>query len=407
MEEAPTLFDDSRPEDRVGFGIARAEVAAQGAALAMAEQLAAIGDTVAEAAEFPEVFLGSGCGTGREAVEFARRAAIAELATGLGVSESVVSAQAVEAETMRTRLPRLWALFRNGEVSYQNARIIAEQAALLPEDADVLTVFDDALTPLAETLTATKLRVRARSLRERLHSESLTDRHRRATTDRRIYLEAAPDGMAWLSALLPADVAQRAFAGIDTRARHLFAQPSEERALAQLRADVAGEILTGDGTPSEVAVTVNITVPVLTAMGESDEPGFLDGYGPIDAHTARRMAAKAPSFHRILTHPVTSAILDVDRTSYRVPADMRRWLAARDGGCVFPGCNRRPENCDIDHTTAWEHGGTTEAGNLAHLCRHHHRLKHKTKWALTRDTNGRLSWTTPTGSIRTTDPPPF
>jgi hypothetical protein len=407
MEEAPSLFDDSKPEDRVGFGIARAEVAARGAALAMAEQLAAIGDTVAEAVAFPHVFLGSGCGTGREAVEFARRAAIAELATGLGLAESVVAAQAAEAETMRTRLPRLWALFRAGEISYQNARIIAEQAALLPEDAEVLTVFDDTLAPLAGTLTAAKLRVRARSLREKLHDESLTDRHRRAMADRRVYLEAAPDGMAWLSGLLPADVAHRAFAGIDANARHLFAQPDEQRTLAQLRADVAGQILTGDGTASEVGATVSITVPVLTAMGESDEPGFLDGYGPIDADTARRMAAKAPSFHRILTHPVTSAILDVDRTSYRVPADMRRWLAARDGGCVFPGCNRRPENCDIDHTTAWQHGGTTEAGNLAHLCRHHHRLKHKTRWNLDRDSNRRLSWTTPTGAIRTTDPPPF
>lgn len=407
MDEAPSLFDDSRPEDRVEFGIARAEVAARGAAVAMAEQLAAISDTVREAGEFPEVFLGAGCGAERDAVEFARRAAIAELATGLGLSETVVSAQAGEAETMRARLPRLWALFRAGEVSYQNARIIAEHAALLPDDTRILTLFDDTLAPLAEVLTAQKLRARAHSLRERLHDESLTHRRRRAMADRRVYVEAAPDGMAWLGALLPADIAQRAYAGIDARARHLFAQPEEERTLAQLRADVAGEVLTGEGTPFEVGVTVSVTVPVLTAMGESDEPGFLHGYGPIDAETARRMAAKAPSFHRILTHPVSSAILDVDRTSYRVPADLRRWLAARDGGCVFPGCNRGPESCDIDHTIAWEHGGTTEVDNLSHLCRHHHRLKHQTKWALSRDAGGSLRWKTPTGAIRTTDPPPF
>jgi hypothetical protein len=140
----------------------------------MAEQLAAICDTVREAREFPDLFLGTGCaGAGRrdrEAVEFAERAVIAELATGLAVSDSMMRAQAVEAETMRTRLPRLWVLFRAGEVSYQNARIVAEQAVMLPGDPGLLAGFDEALTPLAGTLTATKLRLRARTLRERMHA---------------------------------------------------------------------------------------------------------------------------------------------------------------------------------------------------------------------------------------------
>ncbi|HEY1156530.1 MAG TPA: HNH endonuclease signature motif containing protein, partial [Arthrobacter sp.] len=66
--------------------------------------------------------------------------------------------------------------------------------------------------------------------------------------------------------------------------------------------------------------------------------------------------------------------------------------------CTFPGCtNRTPDN-ETDHLQAWEHGGTTNAGNLAQLCPKHHRLKHHSQWtpdpATTKDPPG---WTSPTG----------
>ncbi len=220
--------------------------------------------------------------------------------------------------------------------------------------------------------------------------------------------------MAWLSAYLPATIALRAMHHLDHAAESLAAHPNETRTLAQLRADVAGDLLAGvlgasahgGGAPA-VGVRVAVTVPVMTLLGHGDEPGILEGYGPIDADTARRLAGHAPSFTRILTHPVTGTILDVDRTTYRVPADLKKWLEIRDGGCTFPGCGRSARNCDLDHTTAWEHGGTTSAGNLAHLCRHHHRLKHKTGWTVERDTHNVLVFTSPTGATRGADPPPF
>ena len=52
---------------------------------------------------------------------------------------------------------------------------------------------------------------------------------------------------------------------------------------------------------------INVTVPVLTLLGLDDEPADLEGYGPIDADTARRLAAHAPSMRRILVHPETGA----------------------------------------------------------------------------------------------------
>jgi hypothetical protein len=150
-----------------------------------------------------------------------------------------------------------------------------------------------------------------------------------------------------------------------------------------------------------------VLVPMMTLLGLADEPATLDGYGPIDADTARRLAAHAPSFHRILTHPVMGTVLDVDRTVYRPPADLTRWLRLRDGTCRFSGCGRAAKNCDIDHTRDWGKGGRTAADNLAHLSRRHHTLKHHSRWTVEPGAGGILTWTSPTGHVSTSDPPPF
>ena len=67
----------------------------------------------------------------------------------------------------------------------------------------------------------------------------------------------------------------------------------------------------------------------------------LEGYGPVPVSAAERIAARAPSWSRILTHPVTGTVPDRDRTVYTVPADLKHRLRARDGPCPFPGCRWR------------------------------------------------------------------
>jgi hypothetical protein len=213
--------------------------------------------------------------------------------------------------------------------------------------------------------------------------------------------------MSWLSALLPDQVIAKGMAGIEAQARELAAHPAESRTLPQIRADLLGDLLTGQGTPGKVGVRVGVLVPVLTLLGLSEEPGILDGFGPIDPATARRLAAEAPSFHRILTHPITGTILDIDRVTEHIPADMRRWLQYRDQTCTTPGCGKPAVHCDLDHTLDRQFGGTTRVTNLTHLCRKHHRMKHHTKWKVEQTPNGSIQWTSPTGHIRGADPPPF
>ncbi len=409
MEEVLiSALNEAEADVRLEFALARAEVALRAVNIASAAQYVAIEASLREAREHPELYLGDAVHrVTTDRAEFAERAAIADLAVRLRLSENTVRTQGLRSTELRARTPLIWSAFREGEVSVGNATATVELAGTLPA-GPVCAAFDAALVDAARTLPTPRFRDRARRIREQLDPQSLGERHRIARQERRVWFEAERDGMCWLGAYLPAEVGRQAMSRLDAAATSLATAADETRTLAQLRADIAGDLLTGMGTGRDrVTVTVAVTVPVLTLLGAAELPGTLEGYGPIDADTARRLAAHAPSFQRILTHPITGTLLDIDRTSYRVPADLKRWTQLRDQHCTFPGCGRPARQCDLDHTTAWHHGGPTGAANLAHLCRNHHRLKHESKWTVAPASDGARTWRSPTGATHTTDPPPF
>jgi hypothetical protein len=65
-----------------------------------------------------------------------------------------------------------------------------------------------------------------------------------------------------------------------------------------------------------------------------------------------------------------------------VPATLRRILVARDGGCVFPGCDRPPAYTQAHHVTPWSEGGPTTLDNCVLLCSFHHHRVHDDGWTL-------------------------
>ncbi|MFC3998956.1 HNH endonuclease [Nocardiopsis sediminis] len=61
----------------------------------------------------------------------------------------------------------------------------------------------------------------------------------------------------------------------------------------------------------------------------------------------------------------------------------------------------------MGHTTPHHLGGPTSAGNLAALCRRHHRLKQHPAWSLTQPSPGTLVWRTPHNRTHTTTRDPY
>ncbi len=344
--------------------------------------------------------------------EFATRSFVAELAAALVVPEA--TAGRLVADASRLTGPRSATLdaLGTGEISNAHVRAMLEVTQSLP--ADAADEVERAALVDASTRNSSAFRRRLNRLRERMHPESLEERRTRAAEERRVVLEPAPDGMAWLSLFMGAERAVAVMARIDALAEARDPERPDARTTAQRRVDVAADLLLAGtldvddreltAATGRVGAHVTVTVPVLTLLGVGDEPAELDGYGPIDGDTARRLAAHATSLRRVLVHPESGAILSYGRTTYRAPADLAGYVRVRDGGCRFPGCARRAEHADLDHGIAWQHGGETSADNLAVLCRSHHRLKHQSGWRVTHEPGGVLRWTSPIGHVLRTLP---
>ncbi|TDD69632.1 HNH endonuclease [Jiangella aurantiaca] len=154
--------------------------------------------------------------------------------------------------------------------------------------------------------------------------------------------------------------------------------------------------LKSDGGTRRLPISVHLTVPFATAVGLSDQPGELEGYGPIPAHVARTLAAQGV-WTWLRKDPGTGQILDLGRTKYRPTTALAEFITARDQTCRAPGCHRPARTCDIDHIIAFTAGGSTSPDNLHTLCTTHHLLKHHGHWTVHRPPDGTTVWRSPTG----------
>ncbi|MBM6399952.1 HNH endonuclease signature motif containing protein [Phycicoccus sonneratiae] len=107
----------------------------------------------------------------------------------------------------------------------------------------------------------------------------------------------------------------------------------------------------------------------------------------------------------VMCDPATGALLDPDDAlatdTYRPGAALVRFVRARDGHCRFPGCHVSARYCDLDHVRPFP-AGPTSAANLVCLCRRHHRIKQRPGWRAVLHPDATMTWTDPTGRVRTT-----
>ena len=165
-------------------------------------------------------------------------AVVAEVACVLTVSERTAAALLSDSRVLTTGLPLTLAALRAGTISWQHARILVEETAGLdPAGAAGLEAHfldPDAANPArgcpAGDLVPSRFRAKARAWRERHHPVSIEKRHTTSAADRRVEFVPDRDGMAWLSAHLPADTAAGIWARTTAAARALQG-PEEARTL--------------------------------------------------------------------------------------------------------------------------------------------------------------------------------
>jgi hypothetical protein len=160
-------------------------------------------------------------------------------------------------------------------------------------------------------------------------------------------------------------------------------------------------------------------VPVSTVLELSQEPGSLDGYGPVSAEHIRMVRPK--SFRRVMVDAFTGrpvalddkttpaadteqgrreqvqtmlrpdVIVDRDEPQHDPSARLARLIDLRDLRCAGPGCSSG--RCDRDHLDPHP-TGPTSARNLGLLSRRCHSAKHH-GWTLTRHPDGSVTWHSP------------
>jgi hypothetical protein len=170
-------------------------------------------------------------------------------------------------------------------------------------------------------------------------------------------------------------------------------------ALVQLGLDaLAGEISRLLPRHQRMRPAVQVTVALSTLLGLDDEAGELAGVGAISASAARELAADPSGTWRRLVTDKVGRLVDYGRSVYRPPADLARYVMARDRTCRFPTCTRTAERGELDHTVPWSEGGPTNAANLVALCSRHHHLRHETEWSYASgDDDVGITWRSPTG----------
>ncbi|WP_234788938.1 HNH endonuclease signature motif containing protein [Mycolicibacterium iranicum] len=353
---------------------------------------------------------------------------VVEVGAVLNMTSAKARGLVRQADALHTRLPAVGALLAAGEVDWTTTELVLSRTDLVEEEW--MAQLDATLAEQIQTWSScsrTSIRNAIDVEINALDPEAVKKRRERAYDERAVSVEVGLDGIAVVRATMTAPEG----AAPDTRLTALAKTvcPADPRSLRARRADAFTAIQNGRvfictcGHPDcprraerapEAAVVEAAPVPeprvVLTVIasadtvaGHSQAPGYLAGYGVIDAALVRELAAEAT--RRLVEAPPFE---ERQALTYRPCAALARFIRSRDLTCRFPGCTVPAQRCDIDHTEPFNHddpaaGGWTVPWNLACYCREHHRHKtHDDGWRDQQLADGTIIWTSPSGrTLRT------
>ncbi|OBJ06789.1 HNH nuclease [Mycobacterium sp. 1482292.6] len=348
----------------------------------------------------------------------------AEVAAAMNLSPAGAGYLVSYAEALDIRLPRVAALLAEGRTDWRTVRLIITRTDLVT-DGQALAKLDLSLAgrignwhgwSRQRIVNAVDAAVRA------CDPDAARERRLAAEDDRHVAIRAKGDGMAEIYG----SVAATAAAAFDRRLAQLAKQvcAADPRTFDQRRADALAALSEGrgltcaceqpecparagahdaDADRTGARVVINVVASEETVNADGALPGYLEGYGVIDAEQVRQLAAAASM---LIANPLTSP---VEALRYQPSAALERAVRCRDLTCRFPGCSRPAMACDLDHTVPFNHqdptaGGRTTAENLKCLCRQHHRLKTFGGWHDEQLADGTVVWTSPSGRIYRTSP---
>lgn len=172
----------------------------------------------------------------------------------------------------------------------------------------------------------------------------------------------------------------------DAAAFAALGQGADLRSTDQKRADILRAIFDAAGrSPDTPRLGGAAPVPVIHInardLNEGVGVGWIDGEtAPVSMRSVKQ--AICSGGHQTVIFGDDGEILHLGRAARCFTPAQRRALAARDGGCVIPGCTVPARWCETHHVIPWQHGGRTDIDNGVLLCWHHHHTIDTSGWVI-------------------------
>ncbi|TMC99307.1 MAG: DUF222 domain-containing protein [Chloroflexi bacterium] len=282
------------------------------------------------------------------------------------------------------RLPRSVEAVSQGEIGLAHVTVMARTAEALKDRFD-----ERPLIEYAREHTPGKFHFYCQHAKHAADADGYAETEADQAQSRRLSLSSWIDGSMVLSGVLDAFGGAALRAALEPLAHRSGEHDKRER--GQRLADALVELASGGPHPASIQVTSSVeTLLGLAGASAADMEFSL----PISSKIVERLACDC-SVTRVLLDS-ESAVIDVGRAKRVVSGPARRALAARDGTCRWPGCDRPASWTAAHHVVHWVHGGTTDLDNLILLCHRHHWMVHEGKWQLVRSDDGRMLAIPPT-----------
>lgn len=286
--------------------------------------------------------------------------------------------------------------------------------------AEMLDAAAEQLLPRVAELDADRAAREARAMRDDLDLLGLPEREEARRAQRSFRLGRRADGMGYAHWVLDPETfaivsdvydrvtsPKRSVPSFDADVSRVGAadgsldgaldsslDPADDRTPEQRASDTIAELLRQGvaADTSQLLGDAPIGVRVIVAARALDARqgrGFLEGQtDAVSIATVERLACTAGTVLLTVDGRPENAgqPLNLGRERRLFSRAQRIALAARDGGCRWPGCERPPSWCEAHHIEHWQRdGGRTDVADGILLCRHHHLLAHNNGWEIRRD----------------------
>ncbi|CAN5301279.1 hypothetical protein BH09ACT12_BH09ACT12_37230 [soil metagenome] len=327
-----------------------------------------------------------------------------DLAAGLGMSSEAGCGYVGKVLELRYRLRKIWERVIALEVPVWKAFRVAEHTMNLNFEA--AGHVDQMIAPVLHSCSFAQIE-RTVSQAVDLYDPEEAERLRLKAADDRsfdIHLGgASTEGTVDVTGTLALEDALDLEQAVKDGAKSLGELGCEESR------DVRRSMAVGEMARNQLAFNLNGEDGDLTAGGgcrgvnlyaHLDPDGMhasLDNVGGNDVLIAQIKAWCEAVGNVVNIRPVIDLNTQLSTNAYTPTDTIVEQVRLRDQVCVFPNCTRRARFCDLDHRVPHAQDGKTCTGNLALLCRKHHRAKTFSAWTYDSPQPGVYDWTSPSG----------